>query len=356
MIAGGRPSAWRRHRRKALIGVLTLLVLVVGAGGFYAWKLNSHLDDIERIPLDLDEEARPDPDSGRDLNILLLGSDKGEGDQGGDSLAEDARSGDWPAGKYRSDTLMVVHIAGDRDKVTVVSIPRDTLTTVYDASGRADRETKINAAFSSFGPAGAVATVEQLTNLRMDHVAIIDWAGFKDLSTAVGGVPVHIPESFYDTKQKVQWEAGDHLLEGERALQYVRTRHGLLRGDFDRIERQQNFMRSLMTEVIDSGDIFKPLEFDRMLGAITENLTVDDGWENDAIRSLALSLRGAGADDVTFLTAPVESTPTVPVHGSVVLLAEDQTDQLFTALRDDRIGRYVAQHPDAVLPDEDEID
>lgn len=356
MTAAGHGSSRTRHRRKILVGVLAALVLVVGAVGFYSWKLNSHLDDIERIPLGLDEEARPDPDSGRDLNILLLGSDKGEGDQGEDSLAADARSDEWPAGKYRSDTLMVVHIAGDREQITVVSIPRDTLTTVYDASGEADHEAKINDAFSSFGPAGAVATVEQLTDLRMDHVAIIDWAGFKDLSTAVGGVPVHIPESFYDDKQKVRWEAGDHLLKGERALQYVRTRHGLLRGDFDRIERQQNFMRSLMKEVLASGDVLRPLEFDRMLGALTENLTVDDGWHNDAIRSLALSLRGTDADDVTFLTTPVASTPTVPVHGSVVLLAEEQTAELFAALRDDRIGSYVAAHPDAVLPDEDDID
>ena len=113
---------------------------------------------------------------------------------------------------------MVVHISGDRKQVSVVSIPRDTLVTLYDASGVATHKAKINAAFSEYGPAGAIATVEHLTNLRMDHIAIIDWAGFKDLSTAVGGVPVHIPQSFYDPKQKVQWNAGDHVLEGKEAL------------------------------------------------------------------------------------------------------------------------------------------
>lgn len=346
----------RQHRRTVLVGLLAVLVLLVGCGGFYYWKLNAHLDDIERIPLTLDGSDRPDPDSGRDVTILLLGSDKGEGDEGGASLADDVRSGAWPQGKYRTDAIMVVHITGDRRSVSVVSIPRDTLTTVYDASGAPDHEAKINDAFSDFGPGGAVATVEQLTDLRMDHVAIIDWAGFKDLSTAVGGVPVHIPETFYDSKQKITWEAGDHLLEDEEALQYVRTRHGLLRGDFDRIERQQNFMRSLMKEVLSSGDVFRPLEFDRMLGALTESLTVDDDWENDEIRSLALSLRGRSADDVTFLTAPVASTPTVPVHGSVVLLDEARTAELFTDLREDRVGRYLRKYPDAVLPDEDEID
>jgi LCP family protein required for cell wall assembly len=345
----------RGHRgRQVMVAGLGVLLLAVGVAGFYAWTLNSKLDDIPRIPISI--QNRPDPDSGKDVTILLLGSDKGSEGFGGSSLSEDAVADEWPAGKYRSDTLMVVHISENRKRVTVVSIPRDTFTMIHDENGEPTHEDKINSAFSRYGPVGAVATVEHLTNLRMDHLAILDWAGFKDLSTAVGGVPVHIPESFYDSKQKVRWEAGDHVLKGDKALQYVRTRYGLLRGDFDRIERQQNFLRSLMKEMIASGDIFKPLEFNDMLGALTRNLTVDEGWDNGEIRSLGLSLRGTKADEVIFLTTPVAGTPTIPTYGSIVELNDEQTTELFTLLRDDRAGRYVKAHPDAVLPDEDEID
>jgi len=353
----GDPKPHRR-RRQLLIGALALLVIIVAAGGFYAWTLNNKLDNIDRIPIGQIKD-RPDPDSGKDLNILLLGSDKGDtedAEYADTSLAEDARADTWPVGKFRSDTLMVVHISGDRKQVSVVSIPRDTLVTLYDASGVATHKAKINAAFSEYGPAGAIATVEHLTDLRMDHIAIIDWAGFKDLSTAVGGVPVHIPESFYDPKQKVQWNEGDYVLEGKEALQYVRTRHGLLRGDFDRIERQQNFMRSLMNEVLDAGDLTRPLEFNDMLEAVTRNLTVDDGWENGEIRSLALSLRSTKADKVTFLTVPVSGTPTVAEYGSIVELDLTSTRQLFAAMRDDKVKAYVKSHSDLVLPDEDDID
>ena len=66
-----------RRRRQLLIGLLALLVVIVGAGGFYAWTLNNKLDNIDRIPIGQIKD-RPDPDSGKDLNILLLGSDKGE--------------------------------------------------------------------------------------------------------------------------------------------------------------------------------------------------------------------------------------------------------------------------------------
>src|SRR5687767_9240657 len=107
----GEPKPHRR-RRQVLIGLLALLVGIVAAGGFYAWTLNNKLDNIERIPLEQIKD-RPDPDSGKDLNILLLGSDKGDTDDpeyADTSLAEDARSDTWPVGKFRSDTLMVVHI------------------------------------------------------------------------------------------------------------------------------------------------------------------------------------------------------------------------------------------------------
>jgi LCP family protein required for cell wall assembly len=346
-----------RHGRALAIGCLAVIIVLGSGFGYYFWLLNSKIDDIPRIPIDSIKD-RPDQDSGRDLNILLLGSDKGkEGPEFGEGvLAEDARADVWPAGKYRSDTLMVVHISGSRKQVSLVSIPRDTLTTIHDATGTAHDRAKINEAFSAYGPAGAVATVEHLTNLRMDHLAVIDWAGFKELSTAVGGVPVTIPEAFCDEKQHKCWEARDYLLEGDEALQYVRTRDGLLRSDFARIERQQNFLRSLMTELLESGDVFKPLEFTDMLSALTTNLVVDAGWDNGEIRSLALGLRGTKADEVVFVTAPVAETPTLAGYGSVVLLDEEGTTELFDALRDDKVKAWVSDHPEAVLPDPDEIE
>ena len=105
----GEPKPHRR-RRQLLLGALAVLVIIVAAGGFYAWTLNNKLDNIERIPISKIKN-RPDPDSGRDLNVLLLGSDKGDTDDpafADTTLAEDARGATWPVGKFRSDTLQVV--------------------------------------------------------------------------------------------------------------------------------------------------------------------------------------------------------------------------------------------------------
>ncbi|MBA4607211.1 LCP family protein [Aeromicrobium sp. Marseille-Q0843] len=352
--ASNRRSFRQRHPAVVWAAVLIVLLPLVG-GSAYAWNLKRKLDDVDKVKV---IEEQPDPDEGRALNILLLGSDKGEPQEGQPkktTIAEDAASGDWPTGKYRSDTLMVVHIPADRKKVYLVSLPRDSFVPIYDEKGETDHSEKINAAFSAGGPRAAINTVENLTGLKMDHLTIIDWEGFKDLSSAVGGVEVTIPESFYDPQQKIQWDAGTQTLEGKKALDYVRTRYGLAGGDFDRIKRQQNFMRSLMGKMLSSGVTTNPTKLTKTVSALTKNLTVDEGWSGTAMAKLALSLRGIRTDDVTFMTAPVQGTQTDPTYGSVVVLQPDKMEELFTALSKDRMAEYLQKYPDDVLPDAEEV-
>jgi LCP family protein required for cell wall assembly len=352
---GGIP--WHRRHRRLVVGVVGVLVVALGTVTGYAYYLNSQLDNVGRVTTQLREQDRPDPDEGQALNILLLGSDKGKDEPGarGTTLAEDAAAARWPSGKYRSDTLIIAHITSNRKKVYLVSIPRDTYTEIHDQTGQVRSTQKINDAFSEYGPDGAISTVENLTDLRMKHLAIIDWDGFKALSRAVGGVPVYIPRAFYDPKQKVQWEAGEQTLEGRKALAYVRTRYGLLRGDFDRIARQQNFLRSLMKKMLARDTLSNPIRLTRTLTAVTKNLTVDAGWDAGDMRALALSLRGTTSKDVTFLTAPVADTETLPGVGDVVRLDEAKATELFTALREDRMARYLRKYPEDRLADEREI-
>ena len=151
------------------------------------------------------------------------------------------------------------------ENVYLVSVPRDSFIMIHDENGEPTNKEKANAAFSAYGPTGAVATIEALSGLRMKHLAIIDWEGFKDLSTAVGGVPVFIPEKFTDPKQKTTWEQGEQNLKGDRALKYVRTRYGLPGGDFDRIARQQNFLRALMKKILAGGTMKNPVRLTNTL-------------------------------------------------------------------------------------------
>lgn len=355
---GGMP--FHKRYRKILIALMSVVLIVGVAGTSYAYVLNSKFKNIAKFGVDdkLKGSNRPDPDKGKALNILMLGSDKGKklgGAQDNTTLAEDAKATKWPDGKYRSDTLIIVHITADRKHVYLVSVPRDSFVTLYDAKGSPTHKEKINAAFSYYGPTGTISTVEHLTNLRMAHLAIIDWSGFKDMSSAVGGVPVYIPNTFYDPKQKKEWTKGYHLLKGNESLQYVRTRYGLINGDFDRIARQQNFLRTLMKKMLSKGTMANPVTLTNTLTALTADLTVDAEWSAGDMRGLALSMRGISSKNVTFMTVPVAGTSTDPIYGSIVNINAAQSQELFTALKDDTIDQYLKKYPDSVLKPAKEV-
>jgi LCP family protein required for cell wall assembly len=328
----------RRH--VILCSVIAVVALGATAAGGWVLYLNNMLGNVDKVGLTVDEENRPPPTHGEELNILLAGADNGEGP----SIAEDVDAGQWDPGSHRSDTIMILHIPADREGAYLVSIPRDSYVKIYDEHGEYAYKDKINAAFSLYGPSGYLSTVEHLTGLRMDHLAIIDWKGFKDLSSALGGVEVYIPETFYDSSQKITWQEGTHQLEGLEALQYVRTRHGLTNGDFGRIARQQNFLRSMMGELLSQGTVTNPLKLTSAMRAITDNLTVDDDWSGSGMRDLALQLRNIRTGDVTFLTAPMAGYATTPDGASVVNLDDVQCKALWKAIADDDIDSYLKKY------------
>ncbi len=342
-------TRWTRGGRRWLTGLLAgLLVLVLAAGG-WLFYLNHQLGDIDAFlsPADtLAEEDRPERPDNESMNILLAGADNGENDGDGVSTEQALDAEEWQPGLLRSDTIMFIHVPANRKAAYLVSIPRDSYVTIYDETGEPQGKDKINAAFSTYGPAGYTSTIEHLTGLRMDHLAVVDWTGFKDISTALGGVEVYIPESFYDSSQDIQWDQGYETLEGDTALAYVRTRYGLAGGDFDRIARQQNFLRAMMAKMLDQGVFTDMFTFGNMLKAVVRNLSVDEGFSTGEIRGLVLSLRGMKSDDVTFLTAPLGGYGETDSGSSIVRLDPRQSEALWTAVAEEEIDDYVRTYGD----------
>jgi LCP family protein required for cell wall assembly len=355
MVVAAGWEFYRGHRKGPvilLVGAL-LTATVVGA---YGWNLNSKLDNIDRADDSvLQKGTRPKKAKTEAINVLLMGADDPNQKDEKPSVAELLADGEWDPGAYRSDSMMVVHIPANRKSAYVVSVPRDSYVPIYDAEGTQHGRNKINAAFSSYGPFGTLRTIENLSNLRIDHMAVIDFQGFRDLSTAVGGVDVYVPEAFYDSKQKVEWKQGTNHLEGVKALQYVRTRHGLANGDFDRVDRQQNFLRALMGKVLMDETIGNPLKFTDTLEAITSHLTVDESWSSRAIRSLAFSLRSLDSSKVRFMTLPLDRYESVPGAGSVNIIADQKAKQLWRSVKGDTVGGYLKAHPEDELPDAQDV-
>lgn len=345
----------RRHW--ILTSLVVVLLLIIGTAGGYLYWANQQIAAIPRFDLNRPEDPKLDhKEKEQDLNILLLGVDNGGASI---SVAEDLEDGEWTPDIHNSDTMILLHIPKDRKSASMVSIPRDSWVKI-DGYPENNGHAKINAAFAYGGPELALTTVEELTKVKIDHVAIIDWAGFKDLTSALGGVRVYIPESFYDDSQRIQWEQGWQNLEGQEALAYVRTRHGLANGDFDRIARQQNFMRALMKTLLSSSTTTNPVKFTKVLSSVSSYLTVDSTWDTSEIRDLAWSMRGVRSNDITFFTAPLAGYGTKPsslnpAGQSVVLLDKPDFKQLVRAMLDDDTEAYLAEHPDAGLPGEKSV-
>jgi len=343
-------SKRRRRHRGVTIALVLFSVLAVAATGtayYLGRQLVEPIDRIEGVFDDVPGHHRPaKPASGpgaEAVNILLLGTDRrSEVATTGDRAQADA----WIPGAQRSDAMLLVHVDADRNGATVISLPRDSWVEVPGYG-----HDKINAAYSYGGVALAVATVERLTQVRIDHLAVIDWEGTRRLTDELGGVTITVPETVHDSARDVTWTAGVHALDGEAALNYVAQRYGLPGGDLDRARRQQNFLRALMVDTLRRISDAGPWEIYELLRVVTNNLSVDDQWSSKDMARLVWSLRDVGESDVSFLTVPVAGLgwegPQSVVHLDLVM-----GRGLWRAVRADRVSGWLEDHPEAPLAQE----
>ncbi|MFV2017732.1 LCP family protein [Micromonospora sp. LOL_023] len=325
------PRSPRRLRRIALLGITGLVVTALAAAGGITAVSHHYLGKIERFPdpfAAIPAEQRPAP-TPEGLTILLAGIDSQA------ASATGADSDGTPAG--RTDSLMVVRLTADRQRAYVVSIPRDSWVPIP----RHDNF-KINSAYALGGVSLAVQTVENVTGLRIDHVALTDLAGLRDLTDAVGGVTVDILADTPPIGQHAGWQSGPQRLDGDQAVDYVRQRHGLPEGDFDRMRRHQNYLRAMLTEILDRDTLTNPRQLGALLDAATQTVTVDDGLTNDKLRRIALDLRNVRTD-VRFVTAPVASTGFVGDQWVMWLDTERGVD-FWSAVRNDTLDQYIDRY------------
>jgi LCP family protein required for cell wall assembly len=336
---GTRPKRMS-NVSKALVAIVVLLALLA-VGGLIAVRvtMNNVLGDVQRIPnvfAPLDQSTRPQKAAGTEqtLNFLLAGVDTRADQQ----TTGSASTGDvFVPGRQRSDVIMLVHMAADRRNCWVVSIPRDSWVGIPGYG-----KNKINAAYSIGGGSLLVETVEQLTKLRIDHFAAVDFAGFKDITDAVGGVDVRVAATTHDNRGSFQ--AGVNHLDGDQALAYVRQRDNLPNGDLDRVRRQQNIIKALMAKFGSQGILSNPARTLGLADAVAKAVSVDNSLTNADLRFLAMSLRHLMPKGVRFLTAPVSRSGRQGTQ-SVVYLNTTNSAELWAAIRHDDVAAYAKLHP-----------
>ncbi|MFB8775883.1 LCP family protein [Streptomyces broussonetiae] len=339
------PAARRSTVLKAAgLTLAGALVLGIAAAGWAYWHLNDNItsvdinsalgDDRPSRPLTTptgDASAAASPVPSGALNILVLGSDSRTG-------AENQELGGGDSGGARSDTAMIVHLDAGRTGATVVSIPRDTLVTrpscpLPDGGETAERQNVMfNTAYAVGGPVCAVKTVETLTDVRMDHYVELDFAGFAKLVDALGGVTVTTEEDIDDEDSHLTLPAGTHHLDGEQALAFARTRHGVGDGsDLGRIRLQQQLVLALLTQISGTSLLSDPTELYRVADTLTGSLTTDTELDSlGELTGLGESLRGLEPENVTTVTMPVLPAPW---DRNRVVADEPEAGELWESLR-----------------------
>ncbi|WP_410538317.1 LCP family protein [Streptomyces sp. KL2] len=333
-----RPRPKRRGlSRWGARAATAVSVMVLMAGGI-GHALVSGLDGrLKRV--DPFHGLSHRPQNGDGLNFLVVGTD------GRDTVTEEERRryslGGTPCNC--TDTLMLVHLSADRDRASVVSIPRDSYAEFPEhtdpATGelRAGRIGKINAAYSLGGPHLTVRTVEKMTGVRVDHYLEVDFTSFMRTVDALGGVPVCTTRPLTDSRSGLDLPAGTTRLDGGRALQYVRARHVDAEGDLGRIKRQQRFLASVIDEVTGSEVLTNPARLNRVASALLGSVRADRDFGARELLTLGRAMRGFTVASSEFASVPLDDPDhSVPGIGSTVTWDEEKAGKLFAALRQDR--------------------
>lgn len=324
-----------------------VLVAVAGGGYLYIKSLDSNL---QKGALHADPKAavaapQPDKYGHTPLNILLIGSD------GRTNKLDCKLGGSCDDSPPHADVEMLVHLSADRTNASILSIPRDTRVDLADCQGHNNRaNTQITNSLNFGGPACVVDTWQKLTKISITHYMMIDFAGVVSMADAIKGVQVCTKQNVFDYQVEysggVRHEIGSHLLypagsrkiQGEQALEWLRTRHAFGDGtDLGRAKAQHLYLNSMLRQMKSVGTLTNPAELNNLAFAATRALKVDDTITGIAsLLDLGLQFNKIDPKRMTTMTIPTHYSATGgTAENRPVVLTEPAADQIFAQIRND---------------------
>jgi LCP family protein required for cell wall assembly len=283
------------------------------------------------------------------VDLLLVGTDSRTDAKGVPLTTKELRwlrAGDETA--TNTDTILLIRIPNNGSSATAISIPRDAYVDVPGIG-----KSKINAAYGATkekvrrtaverggnpdkaerdgtqaGRKALIGSVAQLTGVEVDHYAEVGLLGFALLTNAVGGVDVCLKNPVRDVYSGAKFRKGLQTLNGPKALSFVRQRHGLPRGDLDRITRQQVFMASLASKMLSAKVLADPKTMGKLQKAVSRSVVIDDNWD---ILSFAEKLRDLSGGKVRFATIPIVTEEGWSEEGQSIVKVDPKKVHDFTA-------------------------
>ncbi|SFN81169.1 LCP family protein [Actinomadura madurae] len=337
-------SARRQKRFLTLTGTASAFVLLTSGG---AWAFQNYVTGmIDKVSVGGLGKGKDAPKGA--MTILVAGVDRREGLTKEQQKA--AKLGHFEG--ERSDTMMLVHVSRDHDSVSVVSLPRDSYVTIppHKSNGSEGakgtrvgaRPGKLTWAYQFGGPDLTVSTIKQATGVSIDHYVEVNFYGFVRMVDALGGVDVCTEQAVDDKKSGLRLPAGTSHVDGLKALAFARARYSLTGGsDLGRIDRQQQFMASLMKQALSTKTLSDPVKSTRFLNASLKSLRVDEELADD-LPKLADQMKNLSTDDLTFAKVPLANPDynavlwNSPTPQSTVQWDQPKARDLFTKLRRDQ--------------------
>ncbi|MGM1064263.1 LCP family protein, partial [Saccharothrix sp. Mg75] len=341
----------------ALVGrtVLALASVAVLLGTGYAYaNFQSLTESISTTDVIGAEGGGEKPADGS-VDILMVGMDSRTDSKGNPlprEVLDELQAGDETAGGLNTDTLILMHVPNDGGKAVAVSFPRDSYVKIAGGYGRH----KINSAYGygkddaierlkregesdpaqldvksrKDGAKNLIATVQDLTGVTVDHYAEINLVGFYEITKAVGGVDVCLNQATRDEFSGADFAAGPQKVQGREALAFVRQRYGLLRGDLDRIVRQQVFMAGLAKQILSAGTLSDPGRLGALIDALSRSIVLDEGW--DVLR-FATQMKDLTGGNLKFETIPTgDPELQTPEDGLAIEVKERDVRKFFENL------------------------
>ncbi|CAM5462355.1 transcriptional regulator [Streptomyces avidinii] len=321
---GGRRRTARSGRRRVLrwvASVLALLILGTAAAGYLYYRhLNSNIRSGQRMSGDSGvAKAEADSAGRRPINILMLGSDSRDKPENLDL------GGGWDTvgSPARADVQMLIHVSADRKNASVTSVPRDTIVDIPECTDpktgkkhTAGRAT-IDQSLGRGGAGCTLATWEKLTNVYIDHWMTIDFSGVVRMADAIGGVDVCVNQNVFDTSEPgsgtggsgLKLKAGTTRVQGEQALQWLRTRHAF-GSDMGRAKAQHMYMNSMMRGLKGQNAFTDLPRLTALAEAATKSLEVSEEIGSvKKLLDLALLVKDVPVNRITMTTIPVLEAP-----------------------------------------------
>ncbi|PPF41791.1 LytR family transcriptional regulator [Pseudoclavibacter sp. AY1F1] len=314
----------------ALVALSVVLVSVLSVGGIALAGLIGNLDVLPDPGGDNPPIAFDEIEGG--FNVLLVGSDDRTGQ--GAAFGE----GDEDASGVLNDVNMLLHVSADRTHASVVSIPRDTMvdqpacTNDQGVQMEERFEVPMNSILGEGGMGCVVETVEAMSGLDIPYAAMVKFLGVIEMSNAVGGVDVCVANEISDDYVGLYLQPGNYSLQGEDALKFLRTRHGVGGSDLQRIANQQVFLSSLIREVKSAGTLTDAGKLYGLGQAATRNMTMTKSLaEIPTLMGMASALNQVDLAKISFV-----QLPTADYDGARVMPLEPEATRMWDLLAADQ--------------------